>query len=76
MSRRDTDPRAEATESRSSWRVNLLSAAFVLLALEGAVLAICFVYALLFVVPELLELGWALRGEMAHLAEVLTEVER
>ena len=76
MSRRDTDPRVETSESRSSWRVNLLSAAFVLMALEGAVLAICFVYALLFVVPELLELGWALKDEMRLLAETLAEVER
>ena len=76
MSRRDTDPRAETTESRaSSWRVTILSAAFVLMALSLAVIAVCFVYALVVVVPELLDLGWVLKDEVRHLADVLSEVE-
>lgn len=75
MSRQDTGPRVEATESRPSWRVNILSAAFVLMALSLAVIAVCFVYALVVVMPDLLDLGWALKDEMRLLAETLAEVE-
>ena len=75
MSRRDTDPRVESSESRSSWRITILSAAFVLMAISLAVIAVCFAYTLVVVVPELLDLGWTLRGEVSSLAEALAEVE-
>ena len=76
MSRRDSELRSQASESRwSSWRVTILSAAFVLMALSLAVIAACLVYALVVVVPELLDLGWVLKDEVRHLADVLTEVD-
>lgn len=75
MSRQEPEPRERATGSRSAWRVNALSLFFVLFSLSTAALAIGFLYALIFVVPEVLELGWTLVEEMRHLAEVLAEVE-
>ena len=76
MSRRDGDLRSKASESRaSSWRVTILSGAFVLMALSLAVIAACLVWTLVVVVPELLDLGWVLKDEVRHLAETLAEVD-
>ena len=68
MSRRDSELRSQASESRwSSWRVNILSIAFVISAISRAVIAICFVYTLVVVVPELVELGWAIESGMGSI---------